>query len=99
MGILIGETGDLRQRIKQYISGRQKHGNLRWRESFLQNGDIRLYILWLQRAGFQVEGSPPLALDTRDFSVTSRRAVYEQLLILQENELSRPDVWLVNRKV
>jgi len=99
VGILIGETSDLRQRIKQYIRGTQKHGNIYWRENFLENGDIRLYILKLKRAEFQVEESSPIALDVRDFSSGNRRVVYEQLLVLHESELNRPDVWLVNRKV
>src|SRR5262245_47316977 len=32
IGVLIGETGDLRQRIKQYVSGTQERGNRLWRE-------------------------------------------------------------------
>jgi hypothetical protein len=35
VGILIGETSDLRQRVKQYVSGTQERGNKLWRESFL----------------------------------------------------------------
>ena len=45
IGVLIGETSDLRHRIKQYISGTQKRGNKLWRETFLNLGDIRLDIL------------------------------------------------------
>jgi len=34
-GILIGETDDLRQRIKQYAKGTQPRGNAYWRKEFL----------------------------------------------------------------
>jgi len=41
IGILIGETGDLRQRIKQYVSGTQERGNKLWRETFLSVSDAK----------------------------------------------------------
>jgi hypothetical protein len=44
-GVLIGETENLRQRIKNYVSGAQKSGNKLWRETFLSLGDVRLYTL------------------------------------------------------
>src|SRR5437899_4100598 len=34
-GVLIGETGDLRSRVKQYVSGTQESGNKFWRDQFL----------------------------------------------------------------
>ena len=44
---LFGETGDLRRRIKQYVTGTQDRGNKLWKETFLSLGDIRLYTLEL----------------------------------------------------
>lgn len=98
-GILIGETNNIRQRIKAYVNGTQPEGNLYWRENFLQKGDIRLYILRLHQATFGTEESNLIALDLQDFSSGSRRLVFEQLLISNELASNRPDVWLVNRKL
>src|SRR5262245_58122623 len=44
-GVLIGETEDLRQRVKQYVAGTQARGNQLWRETFLSLGDVHLWIL------------------------------------------------------
>ncbi|HTU19891.1 MAG TPA: hypothetical protein VMG10_17645 [Gemmataceae bacterium] len=46
-GVLIGETGDLRQRIKQCVSGTQERGNKLWRITFLSVSDAKLYTLHL----------------------------------------------------
>lgn len=97
-GILIGETNNIRQRIKQYIKGTQKHGNAYWRENFLAKGDIWLYILKLEHAALWIQESNPIVFDLQDLSSGIRRVVYEQLLIMRESELNRPNVWLVNRK-
>ena len=35
IGVLIGETGHLRQRLKQYVAGTER-GNQLWRETFLK---------------------------------------------------------------
>ncbi len=48
IGLLIGETDDLRQRIKQYVSGTQERGNKLWRERFLSKGEVGLHILRLR---------------------------------------------------
>jgi len=48
IGLLIGETDDLRQRIKQYVSGTQERGNKLWRETFLSKGEVGLHILRLR---------------------------------------------------
>src|SRR5437870_5246769 len=63
-GVLIGETGDIRSRIKAYISGTQEHGNKLWRDTFLKRGDIRLYVLYLESfivSGRAVDASAVLA--------------------------------------
>ncbi|MBI3537439.1 MAG: hypothetical protein HY070_07790 [Chloroflexi bacterium] len=98
VGILIGETGDIRQRIKQYIKGTQKSGNLYWRKNFLLNGDILLYVLKLYSATFGTEFNSTV-LDLQDFSSGNRRVVYEQLLVMNQVALNRPDSWVVNRKL
>src|SRR2546425_6073766 len=46
IGVLIGETEDLRHRIKQYVSGTQKRGNRLWREGLLKRGGNPLWGLW-----------------------------------------------------
>jgi hypothetical protein len=64
-GVLIGETGDLRQRIKQYVTGTQECGNKYWREQFLTKGDIHLYVL--DSARFRFNG-PQFSWDLCDLS-------------------------------
>lgn len=98
-GILIGETDDIRQRIKQYVSGQQPGGNAYWRSAFLEQGDIRLYILQLKAADFRLDALAPIRFDPLDFSSGNRRVAYEQTLIMREVESKRPDVWIVNRKL
>lgn len=105
-GILIGETEDLRQRIKQYISGTQKSGNAYWRDVFLEKGEIYLYILRLNQIQLESldENFFQKELDTADLSSGNRRVVFEQLLLMREVEINRnnltgSDVWIVNRKI
>ena len=83
LAILIGETGDLRQRIKQYVTGTQDRGNKLWRESFLSLGDVRLYTLDLQ--AFKVAGSRGTnSLSPRDVLASNNmRLVLEQILVMQ----------------
>lgn len=99
IGVLIGETDDIRQRIKQYASGTQKGGNVYWRENFLEKGDIRLYVLRLGRVQLRIDGQVFADIEAEDFSSGNRRVVYEQLLVMEEVERSDPEVWLVNRKL
>lgn len=47
LGIYVGETGDMIQRIRQYRRGTQERGNRRWREEFLERGEVRLYVAHL----------------------------------------------------
>ena len=105
-GILIGETEDLRQRIKQYISGTQKSGNAYWRDVFLEKGDIYLYILRLNQVQLESHEKKFIQqdLNSADLSSGNRRVVFEQLLLMREveknrNNLTSSDVWIVNRKI
>ncbi len=98
-GILIGETDDIRQRINQYLHGQQTSGNAYWRSVLLEKGEIRLFILNLQTANFQIDDLSSCAFNTTDFSSNNRRLVYEQALVMREVEQKRPKVWIVNRKL
>lgn len=98
-GTLIGETHDLRGRIKQYVSGTQEAGNKYWRENFLTKGNIRLSILRLHDAGLKastgISGKyGPDASRSGNF-----RVILEQLLVLRELESKDPRQWIVNRKL
>jgi len=98
VGILIGETGKLRQRIKQYISGTQKSGNLYWRENFLTQGDIHLYVLRFIGGIVNPQIGNPLTLRPVDVSSNNMRLVLEQLLVMKELALGEEGRWIVNRK-
>jgi len=93
-GILIGETGDMRSRIKEYISGTQERGNKLWRDTFLSRGDICLYVLCLD--SFMVSGRSvdPVAV----LSSGNLRLVIEQLLVMQIVADANDEVWVVNAR-
>lgn len=97
VGVLIGETGDLRQRIKQYVSGTQERGNRLWRETFLTKGKIYLFILRVANGSIEnigEVGSVSGGISARSPNV--RRAL-EQLLVTRERTMRRrEDVWIVN---
>jgi hypothetical protein len=98
VGVLIGETGDLRQRIKQYVAGTQDRGNRLWRETFLSLGDIRLYTLDLQ--AFAVSGvrgtvSVPAS---GAFVSSNMRLVLEQMLVMQALADAGGSTWAVNAR-
>ncbi len=100
VGVLIGETDDLRQRIKQYISGTQKSGNKYWRETFLENGDVHLYILNVGQVKIISSCGEPIIFKTNDiFKNNNLRLVLEQLLVLRENLRKDEKHWIVNRKL
>lgn len=99
VGVLIGETDDLRQRIKQYISGTQKSGNKYWRETFLMKGDVRLYILNVGQVKIFSSGGEPIVLKTNNLENNNFRLVLEQLLVLRENLRKDEKRWIVNRKL
>jgi len=93
--VLIGETGDLRQRIKQYVSGTQERGNKLWRETFLTLSDARLFTLNL--ASFAVSGRESIDLSQVFFS-NNVRVVLEQLLIMQAVAEADNSRWVVNAR-
>ena len=99
IGILIGETADLRQRIKQYVSGTQKSGNVYWRENFLERGDIYLYIMKPQAINLTTDDTNRKMLACQNLSSGNRRVAFEQLLIMHEVEQNQQNVWMVNRKL
>ena len=93
-GVLIGETGDIRSRIKAYISGTQERGNKLWRDTFLRRGDIRLYVLYLECfivSARAVDASVVLSSD-------NLRMVLEQLLVMQAVAEANDQVWIVNAR-
>lgn len=97
VGILIGETGDLRQRVKQYVSGTQESGNKLWRQHFLSLGDIRLYTLDLQM--FKVSGGGITSIPVAEaLASNNMRLVLEQLLVRQAVADSGNSTWVVNAR-
>ena len=99
MGILIGESQDLRQRIKQYVSGTQKSGNKFWREQFLTKGNIHLYILKFDQIEVPVTFGESLTLTSDAVASNNVRLVLEQLLVLREVIREDRKRWVVNRKL
>lgn len=93
-GVLIGETSDLRQRVKQYVRGTQERGNKLWRETFLELGDIYLYTLDLKT--FVVGGEHLDPVDV--LASANKRLLVEQLLVLEETAQADPDRWVVNAR-
>lgn len=93
-GLLIGETGDLRQRIKQYVSGTQERGNRLWRQTFLTLGDVRLYTLELRSA--RVDG---IKFDPSNLLASANmRLVLEQLLVMRAVAADEASTWVVNAR-
>ncbi len=99
VGVLIGETEDLRQRIKQYVSGTQVAGNKYWREQFLEKGIIRLYILGELGGEVTTPDGGSLAVGKEGLRSNNTRLVVEQLLVLREIARADPTRWIVNRKL
>jgi len=95
-GVLIGETGDLRSRIKQYVSGTQESGNKFWRERFLTKGEIYLYVL--ESAILRSKWSS-FESKLSDLSGANVRLVLEQLLVFREAARGDGTRWIVNRKL
>jgi hypothetical protein len=95
-GVLIGETGDLRSRIKQYVSGTQECGNKFWRDQFLTKGEIYLYVL--ESAILRSKWS---SFESKlvDLSGANVRLVLEQLLVSREAARGDGNRWIVNRKL
>ena len=98
IGVLIGETGDLRHRIKQYISGTQKRGNKLWRETFLNLGDIRLDILTVHNFSSSDTNSGAPASQQEILTSNSQRILLEQLLVQREISQQDDRIWIVNAR-
>jgi hypothetical protein len=97
-GVLIGETKNLRQRIKQYVSGTQERGNKLWREIFLTQGEIWLYTLHLSEflVGESSERTP-VSLNEA-LASNNMRLVLEQMLVLREVAKNDKSLWIVNAR-
>lgn len=98
LGILIGETQDLRQRIKQYISGTQKQGNKYWREKFLSQGDIFLYVLGFLGGKACPRSGEILKIGIDSIFSKNIRVLIEQSLVLNELSVQGENRWVVNRQ-
>ncbi len=112
IGILIGETNDISQRIQQYANARPASQDAQVRDDFLLSGDIRLYIFKPHNAALQIEDaqSVPDAEPVRDEAyplfqalliqnTAKRRALYQQLLLLGKVAQHRRHIWLVHTEV
>lgn len=101
IGILIGETKDLRQRIKQYISGTQNAGNKYWRENFLALGPIQLHILKLLSGEIQSNSENSKISGNKSLSSNNIRLILEQLLVRNaySESIVNKNIWIVNRKI
>ncbi len=94
-GVLIGETDDLRARVKQYVKGTQLHGNKLWRETFLTLGNIALYTLRLE--SFSVDGAGSIS-PQEVLASNNMRLILEQLLIMEVLARRDPSIWVVNAR-
>ena len=89
-GILIGETSDLRQAIKRYVSGPE--GRFQ-REQFLNWAEARLFVLNLH--SLSVSGREPLTA-TNILRATNLRIMLKHLLVMQAVAEADPSTWVVN---
>ena len=98
VGVLIGETSNLRQRIKHYVSGTQKNGNKLWRETFLNFGEIRLYVLKIH--SFLIAHNQSGLANSPDEALNSsnQRVLIEQLLVRQAVSCEDNRTWIVNAR-
>jgi hypothetical protein len=94
LGVLIGETADLRARIKQYVRGTQRRGNKLWRETFLQLGRIALYTLKLDSLSI---GREPIRPDDA-LASNNMRLFLEQALVMEVLSQRNPAIWVVNAR-
>jgi hypothetical protein len=98
VGVLIGETGDLRQRIKQYVAGTQERGNRLWRETFLSKGTARLFVLDLKGLSVNSGGNARTMATTELLQSNNRRLVLEQLLVMEAVSRAGDSTWIVNAR-
>lgn len=94
VGILIGETDDLRSRINQYATGTQPTGNLYWRRELLECGEALLFTLNCKR--FELVNGVSVSVPTLMRSKNTR-LILEQLLILRESYPVDERKWIVNK--
>lgn len=94
LGVLIGETDDLRARINSYATGTQPSGNAYWRAQFLECCNSSLFILECTQLEFSDGLTVPLAELLRS---KNGRLVMEQLLILHERCQEHTEKWIVNK--
>ena len=99
VGVLIGETDDVRGRIKQYVSGTQESGNRYWREQFLTKGDIRLHTLSFDACRLTTTPGGFVNYVKQDLASGNFRLILEQLLVQVEVGRKDPNRWVVNRKL
>jgi len=97
-GVLIGETDNLRQRIKQYVSGTQERGNRLWRENFLRPCDASLWVLRLHGLTLTAGGQAVTVPLGEVLASSNRRLVVEQLLVMQALHEAQDSVWVVNAR-
>jgi hypothetical protein len=98
VGVLIGETSDLRQRIKQYVSGTQERGNKLWREGFLSLGDVRLYALSSWSLAVASPKGARSRLGSDALASANARLVLEQLLVMRAVSDADESIWVVNAR-
>lgn len=110
LGILIGETDSIKQRIQQYATARAASRDGNAREDFLLLGDIRQYIFRPHNARLDIEdfqsavqGSKEMRRERQPLyeallvtNKAERRALYRQLLVIGKLMQDRPYVWLVD---
>ncbi len=95
VGILIGETSDIRARVKQYLTGTQERGNKLWRETFLAQAEAQLYTLRL--SSLRVSGRSPVESSTA-LASANIRLVLEQLLVMKAVAEADDSRWVVNAR-
>jgi hypothetical protein len=98
VGVLIGETGDLRQRIKQYVAGTQERGNKLWRETFLMKAEARLFVLDLKGLSVRSGDGVRTIASTELLQSNNRRLVLEQLLVMDAVARAGDSTWIVNAR-
>jgi hypothetical protein len=98
VGVLIGETADLRQRIRQYVSGTQERGDKLWRETFLARGDVRLYTLDLHSFAVPGAGGSTSIPPAEALASANIRRVLEKLLVMQAVADAGGLTWVVNAR-
>jgi len=94
IGILIGETDDIRARLNQYKSGQQKRGNKYWREAFLRKGRISLWVLDIKKC---VVNDKTINFNQK-IKRKNFRLVLEQLLVIDLlDKCDQSKTWIVNK--